>query len=329
MSTTDLTNVPDLDVLNDRLNAVDFRAGWNKVAPSLWPFPRTDFVPMHWRWSDARHGLDSAGRLIDTELAERRNLFLVNPVEGNSYSTLRTLVAAYQMILPGERARSHRHTPNALRFVLDVPDTAYTIVDGTRIDMRPGDVLLTPGWSWHGHGNDGDRPGYWVDFLDVPTVHLLEPMFLELWPDRWQNAQTTTRQHPFVYPWSDTELALAAAALDPRHGQRVVLESGQFIPTMTLAVHRYPANFTAVQLRTTANQIVLVKSGRGSAFCGDSQIDWTAGDVFAVPSWMPYYVSTSETSELFVVSDAELQRRLGYLREEQGAAAGDNSHALQ
>ncbi len=80
------------------------------------------------------------------------------------------------MILPGERARSHRHSPHALRFVLDVPDTAYTVVDGTRIDMRPGDVLLTPGWHWHGHGNDGDRPGYWVDFLDVPTVQLLEPM---------------------------------------------------------------------------------------------------------------------------------------------------------
>jgi gentisate 1,2-dioxygenase len=329
MSTTDIQNASSLDALNDQLSVVDFRAGWNKAEPSLWPSPRTDFVPMRWRWSDARPGLDSAGRLIDTDLAERRNLFLVNPIEGNSYSTLRTLVAAYQMILPGERARTHRHTPHALRFVLDVPDTAYTIVDGTRIDMRPGDVLLTPGWSWHGHGNDGDRPGYWVDFLDVPTVHLLEPMFLELWPDRWQDAETTTRQHPFVFPWSQTELALASAPQDPRHGQRAVLDSTQLIPTMTLAMHRYPANFSGVPWRTTANQIVCVKSGHGRANCGGSQIDWAPGDVFAVPSWTPYYVSTSEPTDLFVVSDAEMQRRLNYVREEQVAETGDNAHVLQ
>jgi gentisate 1,2-dioxygenase len=328
MTTTDLENVDDLGVLNDRLEAVDFRAGWNKVTPSLWPSPRTSFVPMHWRWSDARPGLDSAGRLIDTERAERRNLFLVNP-EGDSYSTLRTLVAAYQMLLPGERARTHRHSPHALRFVLDVPDTAYTIVDGTRIDMRPGDVVLTPGWSWHGHGNDGDKPGYWVDFLDVPTVHLLEPMFLELWPGGWQNADRTTRQHPFVYPWSDIEPGLAAAPLDPRHGQRVVLKSSQYIPTMSLTAHRYPAGFAGVPWRTTANQIVCVKSGRGTAFCGDKPIDWAAGDVFAVPSWTPYRVHASVASEFFAVSDEEMQRRLGYLREEQVVGVGDNAHAVR
>jgi hypothetical protein len=99
---------------------------------------------MVWRWAAARAGLDAAGRLIDAEQAERRNLFMVNPIEGNHYATLRTLVSAYQMLLPGEKARTHRHSPNALRLVLDVGDNCYTIVDGVRIDMEPGDVLLTP-----------------------------------------------------------------------------------------------------------------------------------------------------------------------------------------
>ena len=40
---------------------------------------RPEFVPAHWRWEDAKVGLDAAGRLIDVSLAERRNLVMRNP----------------------------------------------------------------------------------------------------------------------------------------------------------------------------------------------------------------------------------------------------------
>ncbi|GAA4342525.1 gentisate 1,2-dioxygenase [Pigmentiphaga soli] len=313
-----LSTPADLDTLNERLAPLSFRAGWNKAEPSLWAEPRTRFVPAHWRWQDARAGLDTAGRLIDTELAERRNLFMVNPHPGNHYATLRTLVCAYQMILPGERARSHRHSPHALRFVLDVGAGSYTVVDGARIDMQPGDVLLTPGWGWHGHGNDGDRPGYWVDFLDVPTVHLLEPMFLEHWPAQYQAPEQTTRAHPYVFPWADTERLLAAAAPDPsgRHGRRVRLDSDAAIPTMALSMQRLPAGFAGRAWRTTANQIVCVKSGSGTAQVGERSFEWQPGDVFVVPSWHRYQLNARAEADLFVVSDEALQRKLHYLREE-------------
>jgi Cupin domain len=85
------------------------------------------------------------------DVAERRSLIMVNPAPGNTCATTRNLVAAYQMIQPGETARSHRHTPAALRLVLDVGDDVYTVVDGKRVDMTPGDVVLTPSWCWHGH----------------------------------------------------------------------------------------------------------------------------------------------------------------------------------
>ena len=114
-------------------------------------------MPAQWKYEQARGALDAAGRLINTALAERRNLILFNPAEDNGYGTVRTLVAAYQMIMPGEWARSHRHTPNALRLILDSEPGTYTEVDGVNIAMEPGDVLLTPNWSSHGHGNDS-RP---------------------------------------------------------------------------------------------------------------------------------------------------------------------------
>src|SRR3546814_14000860 len=88
---------------------------------------------------------------------------LYNPVEGNTYAAARTLAAAYQMIKPGERARSHRHSPNALRLVLDAQPGTFTVVNGQEFPMISGDVLLTPGWCWHGHHNERDRTAYCLD----------------------------------------------------------------------------------------------------------------------------------------------------------------------
>src|SRR5436305_15114284 len=127
-----LKNAGSLDELYSLLKPLNAGAGWKKPAPSLWDEPRKTFVPHCWRYDQARAALDAAGRLINTELAERRNLILYNPVPGNNYATARTLLAAYQMILPGERARSHRHTPNALRLIVDAEPGAYTIVDGVK-----------------------------------------------------------------------------------------------------------------------------------------------------------------------------------------------------
>lgn len=175
LAAEDASTLPELDHV---LDALSMRGGWNKREPSLWPFPRIGFRPFLWRWRDARAALDAAGGLITTAETERRNLLLPDPIEDNAYASVRTLVCAYQMIPPGERARSHRHSPNALRLVLEASGDVYTVVDGARLDMHAGDVVLTPGWCWHGHANDGDEPEYWADFLDVSLVHLLEPMFL-------------------------------------------------------------------------------------------------------------------------------------------------------
>jgi len=102
-------------------------------APSLYTEPKQNFIPAMWYWEDGRAALDAAERLINTELAERWNRNLFNPVEGYSYATVRTLEGAYQMILPGETACSHRHTPNALRPVLE-GESAYTIDDDARLE---------------------------------------------------------------------------------------------------------------------------------------------------------------------------------------------------
>lgn len=309
---TALSNAHNLEELRALLNPLEFMAGWNKHEPSLWKEPRTQFRPFMWRYADAKAGLDAAGRLINAEQAERRNLFMVNPIEGNHYASLRTLVTAYQMILPGETARTHRHSPNALRLVMDVADHCYTIVDGVRIDMEPGDVLLTPGMCWHGHGNEGSRPGYWIDYLDVPLVHLLEPMFFDLW-DGLQPVDQTTRESPFVFTLASTKEQLKSARADDYRRIRIRLDAPS-MPTTALYVQEMKAGSSTRKMRSTENQIFSVISGRGVSEAGDERFEWERGDTFVVPTWNALHHQASQDALLFCVSDLPVHEKLGFLR---------------
>ena len=183
-------DIPTLDALYEVAGALNFTPGWvPRKKPILWNEPRPEFVPAHWTYEEAKAALDVAGRLIDVSLAERRNLVMRNPAPGTNFETTRTLVCAYQMILPGEVAPSHRHSSHALRVIIDGKGS-FSIVNGEKTPMETGDVVLTPGWCWHGHGHDGDRPAYWFDGLDVPLTHLLEPMFYQEHPQKHRRGRT-------------------------------------------------------------------------------------------------------------------------------------------
>ena len=311
-----------LDGLNPAFHRLAMRAGWNKKEPSLWAEPRVSFRPTHWDWATARAGLHAAAPLISTELAERRNLFLVNPVEGNHYATLRTLVSAYQMIRPRERARSHRHSPNALRLVLEAGPDVFTVVDGERLDMKPGDVVLTPGNMWHGHANDGPDDAYWIDFLDVPLVHLLEPMFMEHWPQGFQDPDRANESEGLCLPWADNEARLLAAMAHGKGGTARIVLDAPSLPTMELAMTMLEPGASTANRRSTENQIVAVVEGSGQTRVGMQVFRWSRGDVMALPGWLPVQHQADDArATLFSVSDARTQERLGFLRVEEIAAA--------
>src|SRR5207245_8942479 len=117
--------------------------------------------------------------------AGRRVLILENPALLGQSCITQSLYAGLQLILPGEIAPSHRHTQSALRFIVE-GHGAYTAVDGERTTMHPGDFIITPSWTWHdhghegnGHGNAGGEPVVWLDGLDIPIVRLLNASFAE------------------------------------------------------------------------------------------------------------------------------------------------------
>lgn len=318
----DLAQSGSLDELYGKLDTVGMGAGWNKPTPSLWPSPRKTYVPAHWTYEHARGALDAAGRLINTELAERRNLILANPAEGNTYGTVRTLVAAYQMIMPGEWAKVHRHTPNALRLILDAEPGTYTEVDGVNIAMEPGDVLLTPNWSTHGHGNKSKACAYWLDFLDAPLVQMLEPMFLEhldTGKSGVSDAAPTT-DSPFVFTMKDTLRRLDAAAPDPsgKFGTQIELGSPA-LDTTALYMMRLKAGQPTKAHRTTANNIYAVVSGSGVTEIDGERFAWRRGDVLAAPAWRPHHHQADDDAILFRVTDAPAMQRLGFLRDDTAA----------
>jgi gentisate 1,2-dioxygenase len=316
-SPNDLARSGSLDELYALLKPMHAGPGWDKPAPSLWESPRKTFVPAHWRYDQAKGALDAAGRLINTELAERRNLILYNPVPGNEYATTRTLLAAYQMILPGEKARSHRHSPNALRLIVDAEPGAYTIVDGVKLMMGPGDVLLTPNWCWHGHGNESSAPGYWIDFLDTPLIHALEPMFFEPHPEVYEPVTRIGTDSPMRYSWNDTLRRLDAAPADasgPR-GTEVAL-GDPAMKTIGLSMMRLEAGVATAAHRTTANNIYAVAMGQGETIIDGQRFAWSRGDVIAAPAWRPHSHMASVDSVLLRVTDEPLLKPLNLLREE-------------
>ena len=104
----------------------DYRAAMQaKNLVPLWPSmraflphgaPRPQTQPALWRYADVRPLLLRAGELTPIEKAERRVLVFSNPGHGlDGLHCTGTIYVGMQLILPGENAPSHRHTPAAVR----------------------------------------------------------------------------------------------------------------------------------------------------------------------------------------------------------------------
>src|SRR5438477_1826171 len=291
------------------LGRLSFSPGWARAEPSMWAAPKPKFRPAVWRFAAAKRALDQSGALVPAEQTERRNLIMVNPIEGNSYATTRHLVAAYQCVLPGDTARTHRHSAAALRLVLAGKPGTYTVVNGARVDMAAGDVVLTPSWSWHGHVNESDETAYWIDFLDIPFIQLSEAMFFEPHPSGGLEPITSRGPSPMRIPSSDV--------LGPGVDAKIVEIAKDVMPTIALHLIRQPKGGRIQVPQTTTNNIYAVVSGK-TRFTVEDTLDEAleAGDVIAVPCWHAHGIEALADAIVFRVSDEPLLRKLGLSRTE-------------
>ena len=158
----------------------------NANTTPLWPLmrkalPHDTPVPQSkaclWAFDTIRPLLLRAGELTPVEKAERRVLILSDPGRGpGAMRVAGPIFCGMQLLLPGEKAPAHRHTPSAARIVVE-GEGAYTIVNGEKCMMERGDLILTPGGAWHDHGHDGKGPVIWLDALDLPLFIDLEAAY--------------------------------------------------------------------------------------------------------------------------------------------------------
>ena len=194
----------ELDAFYADVDRADLRPLWTQTGLLPASPPIAD-VPYVWRWSRVRELAERAGRLVTVDRGgDRRVLALANPGLGGEPYATRTLWAAVQYLGPGEFAPAHRHTPAAIRFVLE-GQGVWTLVDRDPVPMAPGDLVLTPSWCWHEHHSSGDGPMLWFDGLDLPMARALDAVFFEPGP-----SSTVDR---LVDPVSGSEVAHGRAGL--------------------------------------------------------------------------------------------------------------------
>ena len=280
----------------------------------------------HWRYADAKAAMLLAAKLVGTDQAERRNVVLSNARTPGQFTTLPTLVCAYQTMLPGEKARSHRHAGHALRIVLEAPRDLYSMVDGERQPMEAGDIVLTPGGSWHGHGNGGDSQAFWLDVLDKPLTRLLEADYFEPWREGRKPVQAPPATAPLRFSRYEMlgKLASSAAAHDPFLGMTCTLAAPD-LPTLAIRAHRWSAGWRGRPHRQVANTVYVVLAGAGRLRIAGVDCDWQFGDAMAVPAWRPLQHCACEGALVVSISDEPLMRWARYYRfqaeDRPGAAA--------
>jgi gentisate 1,2-dioxygenase len=299
--------------------------------------------PLFWRWSELRPHIELAIGLVSPADVERRVLMLCDPElsAGRRATTTKGLNAGLQILLPGECARPHRHSMDAIRFILE-GEGALTVVEGKECPMAEFDLVLTPGWTWHEHVHRGTRPVIWLDGLNSPLHRYLgtasfeagpPPKLAEAIPDAAfavpgvVPACDGMPDHSpiFRYAYKGASAALAAAPI-ARDGTRRVryanpTTGGTAMALMDHELVQLDAGAATIPFRSSSSAICVVVEGEGQSCIGEETFAWGPKDIFTLPqgNWIAH--KARRLARFFVYSDRQVFARLGLLKEEYGNAA--------
>ncbi|HDR9319694.1 TPA: cupin domain-containing protein [Burkholderia vietnamiensis] len=320
-----------------QLNLVPLWPSLRAVLPPNVPTRQTQ--PTYWSYQTLKPLLLKAGELTPIEKAERRVLVLANP--GHGLEKMQASAAIYlgmQLLLPGEWAPSHRHTPNAVRMIVE-GEGAYTTVDGEKCPMSRGDLILTPTGLWHEHGHDGNEPVVWLDVLDLPLVYYMEASYhidgerQQVDPGRgdcaWTRAgvvptpvfQRSDKRYPLLrYPWADTRAALLSLAADQPEQECVQVtyvnpETGDDAENILgfYALMLKPGQTLRLPVRSPAVVFHQIE-GRSEARIAESTFALREADTCCAPGYTEVTLknlSADQPSFIFMADESPLHRKLG------------------
>jgi gentisate 1,2-dioxygenase len=311
----------------------------------LWPNLRAVLPPgkpqpnTHWSYEALRPLLLKAGELTPIEKAERRVLVLANP--GHGLEKMQASAAMYlgmQLLLPGEWAPSHRHTPNAVRMVVE-GEGAWSTVDGEKCPMLRGDLILTPTGLWHEHGHDGNKPVVWLDVLDLPLVYYMEASYhvdggrQAVKPGRGDRVYAnggvvptqvfarSDKSYPMLrYPWAQTRAALEALAADQPELESVQVtyvnpETGDHAENILgfYALRLRPGQTLKLPVRSPAMVFHLIEGG-ATVQVEDQRFTLAEADTCCAPGYNAVTLanrSAGAPAFLFIADETPLHKKLG------------------
>lgn len=299
--------------------------------------PRTNTLPAHWKWETIRPLLLRAGELTPMEKAERRVLVLANPGRGlENLQASATFYLGMQLVLPGETAPSHRHTPNAARVVVE-GEGAVTVVGGESCPMEPGDLILTPTGLWHEHRHEGRAPVIWLDVLDLPLMVYLDVSYAiegkpqAVRPSEYAypagglaplaHGRRADGAYPLLrYEWRRTRAALQALAGRSEAGAPVQLAyvnpetGGDCLNTFAFATLMLRPGEEVALPRVSAARVFHAVEGDGHAQINDVSIAFGHADTFCAPGLATIRLanrSSRAAAYLVMADESPLQRKLG------------------
>jgi gentisate 1,2-dioxygenase len=322
---------------------------WTEIGDLMPLHPRTKASAHLWRWANLVALADRAGHLVPVGRGgERRAIALANPSLGGKPYVTPTLWAAIQYLMPGEDAPEHRHTQHAFRFVVE-GEGVWTVVNGDPVRMSRGDFLPQSGWNWHAHHNAASAPMAWIDGLDIPFQYYMESQFFEYGRDEITKMEKATPEYSraerlwgypglrpvsqpdaltatplLAYRWVDTDRALSEQLALELEGHPGTLSPGHaavrftnptngkdVLPTIRAEMHRVRRGAETVVRREVGSSVYQVFDGSGAVTVGDQMWDVTRGDMFIVPSWVPFSAKAEASRsdsplDLFRFSDAPI-----------------------
>jgi gentisate 1,2-dioxygenase len=330
------TTSDEMEAFYRQLEAKHMNGLWRHRLPDGGPREGTAaYAPYRWNWSDIEPFAYKALEMVRPGRGEgeRRAITLNNPHTGGRGAT-HSLTAAVQVVQPGDISPSHRHVAAAIRFIIRGEGTV-TIVNGEPAPMRPGDLVLTPSLTWHGHVSQGTGPMMWMDSLDAPLVGLLRVgMAQEPYPDEiepatkavgdsydrygaghlrpvWEKKQSNVS--PLLsFPWEQTEQALHdLAKVDASPFDDVAFEytnpltGGHVMPTIACWIQMIRRGVHTKAHRHSSSQVYHVFRGEGATIVDGVRIDWKQGDFLALApfSWHEHINTGSEEAVLFSTTD--------------------------
>jgi gentisate 1,2-dioxygenase len=301
--------------------------------------PRHTTKATMWSYGALRPLLLRAGELTPIEKAERRVLVLANP--GHGLTRLQATPAIYlgmQLLLPGELAPSHRHTPNAVRMIVEGTG-AYSTVDGEKCPMNRGDLILTPTGLWHEHGHDGTEPVVWLDVLDLPLVHYMEASYHVNGESQAISTSSPgsgylqggllpapmfkreTKDYPILrYEWSTARATLLALAMERPNLDAIQVA---YVNPLTGADVQNILGFYALMLRADERLRLPVRSpasiyhvieGGIEVNVPDDTFVLAEADTCCVPGYLEITLSNRSDQHpafVFIADEAPLHRKLG------------------